>query len=226
MKSILLISSLLVYGSLVNGQESFSIVKPTVDRNTVVTAGAYEVLNAGLTNNTTTLDTLYFKLVSSTNPDGWVFSLCGPQNCFVPGPSSIQGKEVLKVSNRPQLFEVNWSANSPDKGELVYEIYSYKFPLDKKRVTFKMTATTLLSTAEPVSNFSAVYPNPCKDVLTVVTPDNSYKEISITDLSGRVVLQQAVNELTHIVNVSALEKGAYVLTSKGNRLLKKVILVN
>ena len=203
MKLQLLCSMFLLGGSLAHAQESFKVVKPEVELNTTASEEALEILNAGLINLTNTPDTIYFRLVSVQSPDDWMFSLCGSEQCYVPGPSSLKGKDLLKVSDKPQLFEVNWSARSEGTGELVYEVYSYQAPTDVKVVTFRMAASPL-STVSPIVNFTAVYPNPCKDVLNIATPDNSYSEVSLTDLSGRLVMTQPISSLNTILNTSTL----------------------
>lgn len=226
MKAKILFSLLLLSGFLSNGQGSFSIVNPTVEKSTVITEGGYEDLNAGILNNTDVGDTIYFQLIKADNPSDWRFSLCGSEKCYVPGPSSVSGKDFLKVSDKAQLFKLTWAPNSPGAGEVVYEVYSYKKPSEKQLVTFRMTATALTANIEKIDGFTAIYPNPCRDLLTVVTPDNSYNEVSISDLSGKVVLRQAIDELNTVISIGSLEKGSYLVTTKGKKLLRKTILID
>jgi hypothetical protein len=55
-----------------------------------------------------------------------------------------------------------------------------------------------------------IYPNPTSSILTLQTPNNlSLDNITITDLTGKVVLTQTIN--TTLVNVASLASGMYVI---------------
>ena len=62
----------------------------------------------------------------------------------------------------------------------------------------------------------AVYPNPTSSTLTLQTPNNlSLDKITITDLTGKVVLTQTINAT--LVNVATLASGMYVIeAASGN----------
>lgn len=80
-------------------------------------------------------------------------------------------------------------------------------------VTKASSTNTLLSSGEFSigDNSFVVYPNPAKDVLNITNSNNvDIKNISITDLNGRVVKSQ-VASFTQI-NVSDLNAGVYFLT--------------
>lgn len=58
-----------------------------------------------------------------------------------------------------------------------------------------------------------VYPNPASDVLTIESTESSIKKLTVTDVQGRVVLTQDLNDGTHSkqLDVSALSAGSYYL---------------
>lgn len=226
MKKLAFTLSIILSAIAIQAQSLYTIVNPVVERKTVIEAGTYEVLNAGLINNSTSPINISFKQISKKSPEDWVVSLCGPTNCFTPGSSSFGDKEIIKVSAKTQIFEVNWTAKSPGKGEIVYEITDLAKPTDKRLVTFILTAELPLSTDLYISkNTLKIYPNPAKDFINVEFPDNSYMNIILTNAAGKVISTQPITDLTLKLDVSLLEKGIYLITSSGNSLLRKTVII-
>ncbi len=68
---------------------------------------------------------------------------------------------------------------------------------------------------ENTTSSISLYPNPCKDILTLEfnTNSNDKTEISISDLNGRVIWEANNNEANTILNidVSSFESGVYLL---------------
>lgn len=83
---------------------------------------------------------------------------------------------------------------------------------------------TLSATSFDTSNFT-ISPNPAKDYVTITSKDNmQISEITIFDLSGKVVLQS--KNTTQSIDVSLLNSGAYLLLIEdvnGNKTTKKFI---
>lgn len=80
-------------------------------------------------------------------------------------------------------------------------------------VTRASNTDTLLSSTQFVSgdNSFVIYPNPTKDLLNITNSNNfDIKNISVTDINGRVVKNQS-GDLTQI-NVSDLNAGVYFVT--------------
>lgn len=80
-------------------------------------------------------------------------------------------------------------------------------------VTRASNTNTLLSSTQFVGgdNSFVIYPNPTKDLLNISNPNNfDIKNISVADINGRVVKNQA-GSLTQI-NVSDLNAGVYFVT--------------
>lgn len=59
----------------------------------------------------------------------------------------------------------------------------------------------------------AVYPNPAKDILYILLPEDSDKELKVYDLSGRLLLQKRMSGNGPLVkqDVSTLKEGLYIL---------------
>lgn len=71
---------------------------------------------------------------------------------------------------------------------------------------------------EELNNTVTLYPNPVNTVMTVKATD-AMQQISILDLSGKVVAQFAANGLTQEINVENLKAGIYTIqiaTAAGN----------
>ena len=57
----------------------------------------------------------------------------------------------------------------------------------------------------------AIYPNPAKYVVNVVNTNGEAVDVRIYDLNGRLVLESEKSQSVHIINVSTLVPGVYVL---------------
>jgi hypothetical protein len=85
---------------------------------------------------------------------------------------------------------------------------------------FCMDNFTVNDANASVSNVSSVpiakvYPNPAKESLVVELNDNVINELSIMDMSGRVVEKTEVNKDRVIINTSTLKAGVYLLQFTG-----------
>ncbi|WP_417430928.1 T9SS type A sorting domain-containing protein [Halpernia sp.] len=87
------------------------------------------------------------------------------------------------------------------------------------REPIKLEST--LATKEISKNLS-IYPNPTTDILFVRTVNEKIENISIFDMSGKMILTDSSNSKTR-VNVRAFPSGAYLIlikTSNGNKTFK------
>ena len=98
----------------------------------------------------------------------------------------------------------------------------YMFMVDD----FKVTSSNL-STNDFISSKFSTYPNPASDVVTISSSNNTlFNEITITDLNGRIVKNNKVNNVSEtVLNVSDLNAGIYFLniTSNAGKVLKKFL---
>ncbi|TAH25825.1 MAG: T9SS C-terminal target domain-containing protein [Cytophagales bacterium] len=73
-----------------------------------------------------------------------------------------------------------------------------------------------------------VYPNPSKGEVNIMLPSSNFKEVSVLDITGRVVLTQAVKANgtgTERLDLSGLQKGMYIISAKGSATLRKKVIV-
>jgi len=66
------------------------------------------------------------------------------------------------------------------------------------------------------------YPNPAKNSLTVIMPDNAISDVQllITDVSGRIVLNQIITQEKSLLNISNLSNGIYLIRTVINNDVK------
>lgn len=74
-------------------------------------------------------------------------------------------------------------------------------------------------------NKFSVYPNPCIDYLQIYSANRKSLNITLTDISGKTVINASINPEDKKIDVSKLEKGLYLLKiSDGkNNTVKKII---
>jgi glucuronoarabinoxylan endo-1,4-beta-xylanase len=72
-----------------------------------------------------------------------------------------------------------------------------------------------------------IYPNPAEDLLYIEGPDPSYTNLSVYDLSGRIILRKTGSSGKLItIDVSDYESGTYILTlGNGEEKLRTVFIV-
>jgi hypothetical protein len=72
-----------------------------------------------------------------------------------------------------------------------------------------------------------VFPNPAQDELNIVSAARENAWVVLSDMTGRVVLEQFIQQSqTARMNVSLLPAGSYVVTmNNGNELLRRVVQI-
>lgn len=81
-----------------------------------------------------------------------------------------------------------------------------------------------LSNAEFATSTISIYPNPSNGILTISTENNV--DVTITDITGKVVFTKNNVSNNESINLSGLQKGVYLakLTAEGVEETKKIIL--
>lgn len=72
-----------------------------------------------------------------------------------------------------------------------------------------------------------IYPNPSRDVIQLVLPNEAHLVLTIYDMQGRIVLQKrGIQGARHQITVDRLAPGAYpvLLTNGINSKMKKLII--
>ncbi|WP_430409787.1 T9SS type A sorting domain-containing protein [Kordia sp.] len=88
------------------------------------------------------------------------------------------------------------------------------------------TSTLSVNDVENTSNQLVMYPNPAKDVVTI-TAQTAVKEVSIYDLSGKLILKTKNNTAnTQNIELSTIANGMYLVQIKTEKTttLKKLII--
>lgn len=160
------------------------------------------------------------------NGDNYSYSNIGSSKCTVDAGSGIVAVEISVDAMAPAAvgayryvsyittvgggFANRFDSGIPQTGITVEEIIT---SLDNER---------------NVSDEIHVYPNPTHDVLNVVIElpyDNP--EVTIVDLSGRVLMNERLPETLNSLDVSSISEGVYILQIKdGDRVIgiQKIIL--
>jgi photosystem II stability/assembly factor-like uncharacterized protein len=73
---------------------------------------------------------------------------------------------------------------------------------------FKLTGT--LGVSDVATAKFKVYPNPATSTVTISTADVDSYDLSVTDLSGKVVMAKSLNGIENTLDISALATGAYL----------------
>jgi len=88
---------------------------------------------------------------------------------------------------------------------------------------FKLSEPLGVDNAATVTKFK-VYPNPAFSIVTISTPDVETVALSVTDLTGKVVMIKSLNGIENILDISNLATGAYFFNlSSGDK--KEVIKI-
>jgi hypothetical protein len=88
---------------------------------------------------------------------------------------------------------------------------------------FKLTGQ--LGTSSATAAKFKVYPNPASSVVTISTPEVESTNLSVTDLSGKVVMTRSLNGIENTVDISTLSSGAYFfeLSSDSKKEVVKIL---
>ncbi len=109
---------------------------------------------------------------------------------------SIVGTDTTKRLRLSNDDGSTWSASS-----YIYRIRSVVYE----------SSSSSLATSNVKLNEVSIYPNPTSDILKVKLLKNEKSKIEIYDLSGRLVKQMNANSDNIELNVSALDKGTYLI---------------
>lgn len=80
-----------------------------------------------------------------------------------------------------------------------------------------------ISTKKLTTSSVSISPNPVKDILNITSTNLSYKNISIIDVSGKVMLKDGFAGSNHSINISGLNAGVYYLQLFSNNTLLQTI---
>ena len=137
---------------------------------------------------------------------------------------SLQNIDGINISemNVYLLDTQNGSITNLSKNEYVFSSGSGTYP-NRFKIYYKDANLGITETA--LENI-ALFPNPAQDILNIESPKVEIQQITITDLRGRKVLTQQVDNATNTqVNISSLKSSVYFInisTAQGS-ITKKII---
>jgi len=139
----------------------------------------------------------------------------------------LEANSTTLLSNNVYAREqLAWPAFQPSSAQLPYIATWLTARLNLLDQVFSEPCSPLTATVAPQAAQLQLYPNPTTDYLTVEAPAGTY-ELSIRDLSGRMVLQTVLRGTQNRVDVRHLTKGMYVATVQGNATVKTIrLLIN
>jgi hypothetical protein len=83
-----------------------------------------------------------------------------------------------------------------------------------------------LTIASDKMNTLALFPNPAQNFFVVGGLDATKSVMTITDLSGKVFMNNSLNAANNVVDVSVLDAGIYLVTieKENSRTVKKLVV--
>ncbi len=195
-------------------------------KNNTVDRTKYDfTMNSYLTNNATNPDDTIFewKVVNVNQPNDWELTICTYNICIAAPVINETYNFSLKVGEKEQ-FKIGWSLfETAGTGSVTVSVNSKRYP------AFKDTVTMQIATLASFNNISKpafyVYPNPVQDKMTIHFSNTNFKIIEIYDLLGNKIFTQQIYS-GESINLSNLNKGAYILRLQGLLSYSKVIQKN
>ncbi len=155
----------------------------------------------------------YYKTITQTSQGRWNQYMWSPRQDRPLGEARL--RDYANIFN---LADQGWMTFS----DLEFEFSSTDFALWGIRSDDASVDAYTLKGFSDSSNL-VIYPNPAFDNLTVRLAEGLMKQVKLTDLTGRTVYQQRTGSDHHVINVSGLKSGLYlmqVITDDGTYIQK------
>lgn len=142
-------------------------------------------------------------LVSNTVVSG-IRTIVGTRALISPNPTGDYA-----FSNSPSSISVVWAHDSSSSQNLAYHGNSRGN---------NITINTTLNNEAFLLNSFVVYPNPVNDGILKINLPDSIEEVSYTiyEMTGKVVLEGNINNISNSINVSDLSTGNYIINFKND----------
>ena len=169
-----------------------------------------------------------WKLVNSTFPDEWSFSICDLGACF-PVPPDSNDMSVTSVGG-DAYFICHSSYNGfVGAGEIQLFLFEIGDEANGDTVTFRYSTTGILETT-PLSSLEkplTIFPNPATDIINLKTSrGNEISHVIIYNILGQPVFEKnkEAAAIGQAISIVQLEPGQYfvtVLYANGDRETKR-----
>lgn len=147
-----------------------------------------------------------YEKVSVDYPSAWDVSFCDNRNCYA---AFLNNDTMAKVApNGEASLKITVFPNGKaDTAVVKYALWDYDNPSDRDTITWNIYIRWGASTNQWILEMAAAYPNPVKDVLTLVGV--SAQKGQLVDAKGSFV--KAVEIQEGRLDVSDLTPGVYTL---------------
>jgi hypothetical protein len=153
-----------------------------------------------------TLDTSYIGNIQYYSMDSIVVTWL-----IIDGNGTTQITEVYSLNAGFGVYELMLQIFCPQRSTDKYLIVREQFKIEGSFLALEENMTNLTV---------AVYPNPVVDFLTIKLNESIPSDILITDLTGKIVLNQSYHSALIQINTSEFSNGQYLITIKTDSEIK------
>ena len=214
--TLLLATALISFNAI--AQISFkykTVEKVYFDKDNFDHAVNNEIINGG----SDATDTVFTWTRIEDIPSGWETAVCEDELCY---PTTKNTNDVFLGAGKSMKFKLNfypWGVRDCGAGKIV--IASKKNSSNRDTFDTEVCSFNSASVKELNKVFS-VYPNPATDIVTIKTSINGVLTVKIYDILGS--LKQTANVMNgDKLDISELNRGAYILKIDGNSAATQVI---
>lgn len=156
----------------------------------------------------------------------------GPMKMFyctaddqVPYQNAIVAQDSLKAQGCNTCDAILVNANLDHAGCVQYALFMAKSYMDSIRYDGCLI-TGVNNTTGMKNNFS-IYPNPASDIIYIDNYAENKYELTIRDITGRIVVEEKTYENKKPIKINFLDNGVYsvIIKSKTKRDLTKLFLI-
>lgn len=106
---------------------------------------------------------------------------------------------------------LTWTAPTTGNGPVTFYACFASGQSNAKKCTYTESESTIGIYETSVNAIFNIYPNPASDKLTIILPDITGVTMKIYDIQGQFISEQIPDRKTLEINISNLEKGAYII---------------
>lgn len=134
------------------------------------------------------------------------------------------GTDVDFSQSATQTVTINFNTTGYVKNNCEFVAFIQHDASQEVTQVAKVDMSSILGIEELSGNKISVYPNPTSDFVVLLSNGNG--NVTITDLTGKVVYNGIVNQNQQVINVNNLNKGVYIIqyTSNQNTFTKKLTI--
>jgi len=125
------------------------------------------------------------------------------------------------VSSSPKTWTCTWKAPAAGTGAVTFyacfALGSSGSSANKKCSIAVNESTVGIPSSSVENNFISFYPNPAKDQLMINIADADNVKLSVYNIQGQLLIEQAATQKINQINISNLEKGIYLLKAESTK---------